>query len=185
MKEIYRSAVGGLIVLTGLTGCGSEASAPSSPPSPSHESPEQVEQSVQHSLARLRALQIVEVGDLVLDLPAEAQACYGVCPGWEERYQAERARQAARAERLASLAEAAAADSALAPREWSEAAVALQALAGLQIVEVSGLVEAKPANNPECYYQPCPADIDAADRLNASHVAQVFAVVDAANKTGL
>ena len=27
--------------------------------------------------------------------------------------------------------------------------------------------------------------IDAADRLNASHVAQVFAVVDAANKMGL
>ena len=185
MKEMYRSAVGGLIALTGLTGCGSEATGPSSPQSANYESPEQVEQAVQHSLARLRALQIVEVGDLVLDLPAEAQACYGVCPGWEQRYRAERARQAARAERLASLAEGAAADGSLAPREWSEAGVALQALAGLQIVQVSGLIEVKPASNPQCYYQPCPGDIDTADRLNANHVAQVFAVVDAAQKTSL
>jgi len=185
MNEIHRSAAGGLIALTVLVGCGSEASAPGGSQSPSYDSPEKVEQSIQQSLDRLRALQTVEVRDLVDDLPAEARACYGLCEGWEERYQAERARQAPRVARLATLAEAAAADTSLAPRSFAEADAALQALAELEVVEVSGLVEVKPANNPQFYNQPSPADIAAADRLNAAHVAQVFAVVDAAHETGL
>ena len=186
MKKIHRSAAGGLMALSAVAGCGSEASAPSGPQSPSYESPEKVELSIQQSLDRLRGLRTVEVGDLVVDLPAEARACYGlVCEGWQEKYQAERARQAPRVARLASLAEAAAADTSLAPRALSEADAALQALAGLQIVEVSGLVEVQPANNPQCYNQPCAEDVDAAERVNAAHVAQLFAVVAAAQKSGL
>jgi hypothetical protein len=186
MNEIHRSAAGGLIVaLTVLVGCGSEASAPGGSQAPSYDSPEKVEQSIQQSLARLRALQTVEVRDLVSDLPAEARACYGLCEGWKERYQAERARQAPRVARLATLAEAAADDTSLAPRSFSEADAALRALAGLEIVEVTGLIEVKPANNPLFYNQPSPEDTAAANRLNAAHVAQVFAVVDAAHETGL
>ena len=185
MSNIHRSAAGGLLALTALAGCGSEASGPSGPQSPSYESPEQVEQSVQQSLDRLRALQTVEVRDLVVDLPAEARACYGLCAGWEERYQAERARQAPRVARLAALAEAAAADTSLPPRAIGEADAALQALAGLQIVDVAGLVEVQPANNPQCYNLPCPEDIDNAERANAAHVAQVFALVAAAKKSGI
>jgi hypothetical protein len=186
MKKIQRSAAGSLMALTALVGCGGEASAPSGPQSPSHAAPEEVELSIQQSLDRLRELRTVEVGNLVVDLPAEARACYGlVCEGWEEKYQAERARQAPRVARLASLAEAAAADTSLAPHAFGEAEAALQALAGLQIVEVTGLVEVLPANNPQCYNLPCAEDIDAAERVNAAHVAQVFAVVASAQESGL
>lgn len=186
MNKISRNAAGSLLTLATLAGCGSEASAPSGPQLPSYESPERVDRSIQQSLDRLRGLQTVQVGNLVVDLPAEARACYGlVCEGWEEKYQAERARQAPRVARLASLAEAAAADASLTPHAFSEADAALRALAGLQIVEVTGLIQVQPANNPQCYNLPCTEDIHAADRANAAHVAQVFAIVAAAQDSGL
>jgi hypothetical protein len=183
MGTNYRRAAGGLIALSVGVGCGGQAA----PPAPERESPEKVEQTIQQSLARVQALHVVDVTQLVLDLPAEARDCYGgpPCPGFETQYQAERARQAPRVERLASLAEAAARNPYLVPRDPSEADAALQALAGLAVVQVSGLVQVQPKNNGECYNLPCPADIEAAKRENGAHVAAVFATVDAAKKIGL
>jgi hypothetical protein len=175
---------GGLIALSLGAGCGGAASGPPSTPP---ESPEKVEQSIQQSLDRIRALQVVDVSRLVLNLPAEATACYGLpCTEADRRlWEAERARQAPRVEKLASLAETAAHDSTLAPRDMSEKDAALKALAGLAVVEVYGLVETKPANNYQCYNTPCVSDVEAANRINGARVAQVFAIVDAAQKSGL
>jgi hypothetical protein len=146
-----------------------------------------VEQTIQQSLARLQALRVFDAIQLVVDLPVEAKDCYGgpPCQGFEAQYEAERARQAPRVERLASLAEAAVQNPYIVPRDPSEADAALQALAGLAVVQVSGLVQVQPKNNGECYNLPCPADIDAAKRENGAHVAAVFATVDAAKKIGL
>ncbi len=165
-------------------GCGSGASKPVTTQPPPVE---EVEQSIQQSLDRLGALHIVNVASLVLDLPGEASSCYGLqpCAGWEQPYHAERARQAPRLEHLASFAEAAVRDPNLAAHDKSEADAAIQALNGLAVVTVTTLVEVKPANNPQCYNLPCPADVEAADRINGAHVSQVFATVDLANKSGL
>jgi hypothetical protein len=185
MKTIRRRAAGGMIALTVGAGCAGQAQAPSGSEPSGYESPEKVEASIEQSLARINALQIVEIGRLVVDLPAEASSCYGPCPGWEPKIQAERARQAPRAEKLASIAERVAADSAPAPSEVPAAETARKALADLAIVEVGKLVEVKPANNPQCYNLPCASDVDAADRINRARVAQVLAVVDAAKRAGL
>ena len=183
MRKAYQQATGGLIGLALSAGCGGSSALPSgSEPATA----QQVEQSIQLSLDRLQTLHIVYVGRLVLDLPAEATACYGLpCPGSEGAYNAERARQAPRLERLAKLAEAAAGDPYLAPHDKSEASAALDALAALQVIQVTGLVETKPANNPQCYNLPCGSDIAAADRENASRVTQVFGIVSAAKAGGL
>ena len=61
----------------------------------------------------------------------------------------------------------------------------IEALNALAIVEVAGLVEARPANQPQCYNLPCPADVEAANRENSARVSQVFAIVDAAKQSGL
>jgi hypothetical protein len=183
MKHTYRHATGGLIALVGV-GCASGASThPAAEPVPV----EKVEQSIQQSFDRLNALHVVTSARLVLDLPAEATACYNLpCPGseWEAKYHAERARQAPRLERLVGLAENAALADYGAMRDMSEAAAAVQALNGLAVIEVAGLVEVQPVNNGNCYGA-CPADIAAADRVNRAHVTQVFAIVDAAQKSGL
>src|SRR5579859_3745003 len=174
---------GGLFALSLGAGCGSAATATP----PAQPNPENVEQSIQNSLDRIHTLQIVDVSRLVLNLPAEATACYGIpCTDSDrQKYQAERARQAPRVELLASLAEAAAHDSTIAPRDMSDKDAALKALADLAVVEVSGLVETRPANNPDCYNLPCGSDIELANKINGTRVAQVFAIVDAANKSGL
>jgi hypothetical protein len=183
MQKAYRQATSGLIGLAIGAGCGG-----SSPGTTATEpaSVEYVEQSIQQSLDRLEALSIVHVGRLVLDLPAEATSCYGLppCPGAEEPYRVERARQAPRVAHLASIAEAMR-DRYVVPHDKSEAGAALEALAALNVVQVTGLVEAKPANNPECYNLPCGSDIEAADRENAKRVGQVFAIVAAAKASGL
>jgi hypothetical protein len=185
MKNSYRYGTGGLIAIGMSVGCASGAAPPAEPqPVPV----EKVEQSIQQSFDRLNALEIVSAARLVLDLPAEATACYNLpCPGsvWEEKYHAERARQAPRLERLVGLAETAAHAEYTAMRDMSEADAAIQALNGLAVIEVAGLVEVKPANNPQCYNLPCGTDIAAADRVNSAHVTAVFATVDAAQKSGL
>src|SRR6516162_3413956 len=68
MKNTYRHATGGLIALVGV-GCSSGAAAPAATPVVPVE---KVEQSIQASLDRLNALQVVTSARLVLDLPAEA-----------------------------------------------------------------------------------------------------------------
>src|SRR6266511_3906327 len=183
MRNTYRHATGGLIALVGV-GCSSGAAAPTAPaPIPV----EKVEQSIQTSLDRLNALHVVTSARLVLDLPREATACYNLpCTDADwAKYHAERARQAPRLERLVSFAEAAAHAEYQNLRQMNEATAAINALNGLAVIEVAGLVEVQPPVTGNCYSLPCLADIEAVDRANRANVTQVFATVDAAQKSGL
>jgi len=183
MNKTFKHATGGLAIALGLNaGCSGE------PPKPAASDPAQIEASITQSLDRLRALELVDVTKLVINLPAEATACYGLpCPGssWEQPYRDERARQALRLEHLADIAVATAQNAYLAPRDPSEAAASVQALSALEVVAVAGLIEVKAANNPNCYNLPCPDDVKAADAENGLRVAKVFGIVDAAKRSGL
>ena len=92
--------VGGIALSLGI-GC---AGAPATPTP----TPAEVNAAIEADLARLSALDVVNAYQLVLKLPAEATACYGVpCPGseWQAAYDTERARQAARLDKLVAVAE--------------------------------------------------------------------------------
>ncbi len=145
----------------------------------------QVDEAIAHSLARIEALQVVDVGGLVLKLPAQALSCYGICPGWEKAYEAERARQMKRLTVLAEVAEQVDKAGNFAPRDTSEAAAAVGALANLQIVQVVGLIKAKPKSNPSCYNLPCQVDVEAAKAIDRKHLGEIFAIVEAAKDNGL
>src|SRR5258706_13289007 len=91
MKPSLKSLAEGLALAAGLTacGCGTSGTAPIGV-----SDPKAVQASIDASLDRLRTLQIVDVTTLVMNLPAEATACYGVpCPGpsGPQAYQARRA----------------------------------------------------------------------------------------------
>jgi hypothetical protein len=132
------------------------------------------------NLARLRDLDVLEIGGLLVDLPEEASACYGPCPGSEPAIQDAKEEAALRLAELADVAEAAAA----APSGYlctEQIDENLAALAGLEIVEVLGMIEVEPANNPQCYNLPCQADIDAANAENELRAAQLDSIARSAN----
>jgi hypothetical protein len=186
---------GGLALALGLgAGCGHAGVPAAGDPAGAREpvdgarAPAPADDSVEQSLDRLRALQIVEVRGLVLRLPGEATQCYNrPCPGtkWVKVYEDERARQGARLGRLVEVAERVARDAGLAPRPASEAAAAARAVADLAVVQVGGLVEAKPRNNPQCYNLPCASDRAEAERENGLRVARAFAIAGEAARSGL
>src|SRR5262245_31204127 len=126
MSTRFKQATGGLVLAIGLgAGCGADGPARVT-------DPKEVDAQIQQGLDRLRLLEIVDVSRLVLKLPGEATSCYGLpCPGsgWEAAYQQERARQAPRLTKLADIATQVSRDQYLAPRDPSEAAAAIQALA--------------------------------------------------------
>jgi hypothetical protein len=117
-------------------------------------------------LAHLRALQIVEVGQLVLDLPDAASACYGPCSDdlWAFIVTAEYRRQVPRLTALVRAAD----DAVLNPRAYpypmipTYASQDVDALNGLEIVDLGALLVAQPANNPRCYNTPCSEDVQSA-----------------------
>ena len=169
-----------------LTGCGSSADM-GSLEGPEHlanipESPASspVDLSAfKGDLERLAQLNIVQVGDLVLDYPEGAMNCYGPCPGFSDEIAEEDARQAARLHELLEIATEAATLS-LQVEECSVEVIDenLAALDGLDIVEVFGMVEEVPQNNPYCYNLPCAEDIERAEEINCqratalAHIAQ-------------
>jgi hypothetical protein len=177
------------------TGCGPSDPAPQKPsgsspaPAPAANDPvQQVDASIQQSLDRLSALQIFSVGGLVLNLPAAATACYSIpcsgdTQGWAE-YHAERARQAPRLAALAAQAEDCNSGHCYVsiPTSVDEAVSALDAL---QIVEVGGLIQAQPKNNPDCYNLPCPSDQAAAEAENNRRAAEAFTIATYAKIRGL
>ena len=184
MDDTLKKTTGGLMMALALGGCG-EASGlvPGTDPV---SDPTQIEAAITQDLDRLRALQIVDAGYLVMNLPVQATACYGLppCPGWEDRYRDERMRQAGRLGRLVDIA-ATTASTALVPRPESEAAAAVAALSALAVVEVRALVTMEPKSNPRCYNLPCASDRDAASQENGRRVAAAFAIAETARKSGL
>jgi hypothetical protein len=138
---------------------------------------------VDENLARLQALDVFTVGQLVVDLPAEAHSCYGPCPGSQPAIDAAKTRAATRLAELADTAEKVVSSAAVAvgPSTCETPAIDanLAALSALRIVGVSGLVVTQPANNPQCYNLPCPADKAAAQAANCARAGKLAAIVAA------
>src|SRR5436305_2619723 len=103
----------GLAIGLGFAGCGADGNPPAKL------SAAEVDASIEKSFDHLRALQVFSADGLVMNLPAEATACYGA-PCDKEKWQVpiddERARQAPRLAKLAELTDAAARDASLTPR---------------------------------------------------------------------
>lgn len=121
---------------------------------------------VDENLARLAGLQVVGVGQLLIDAPEGAMNCYGACPGFEDEIAEATQDSAVRLAELVQIAEeivATPADPAPQACEPSAVEANLEALAGLRIVHIDGLLEVEPANNPMCYNLPCQEDIEAAE----------------------
>jgi hypothetical protein len=182
MKTTLTHTAGGFALALGLGGCGTHAAPATASDSKA------VDESITQSFDRLRALQIIDVGQLVLNLPAEATSCYGVpCPNspWQQPYVDERARQAPRLATLADVFEQASRDVYLQPAPMSQADAAIQSLTALQVIAVGGIVQAQPANNPQCYNLPCQSDIDAAQTENERRVAKALEAAALGQRAGL
>jgi hypothetical protein len=133
-------------------------------------------ETVADTLDRLRALDVVAVGELIVARPSNAGNCYGPCP---EDIAAATEEAAKRLTRLVDVAESAVLE--VDPTACSPSAVAghLDVLSGLAIVEVEGLITSEPANNPSCYNLPCGADLAVAEALNCEREAKLAAISDA------
>jgi hypothetical protein len=145
--------------------------------------PEPVEDAlarVDLNLERLQALEVMTVGDLVLDVPDEAVSCYGTCPGWEEEVAAARQRSAERLEHMAAIAEEAVAtpsgDDACA-QEAIDANLAV--LRDLGIVEIGQLLVEQPVASPDCYNLPCPGEEERAREVTCERARKLDAIVAA------
>ena len=189
MRNSFKMTVSGITLSlgVGLAGCGTESiPAPVNPPEVA--SAQTVDASIEHSLARLRALQLVDANRLVSDLPGEAYACYGIpCPGskWVDAVKEERAQLAPKREKLVSIAENQMHNAYLYPRPMDQAPAAIEALASLHVVQVDRLIEVQPKQSGNCYGLVCPADKAAADQENGMRIARVIATVDEAKHSGL
>jgi len=134
---------------------------------------------VRSDLQKLAQLRIVDVGDLVLNYPEGALNCYGPCPGFEDEIAAEDARQAARLSELVEIATEIGTTVTIEDDSCSIEVIDenLAALDGLDIVQVFGLIEEVPQNNPYCYNLPCPSDIEAAAEITCQRAAALAQIV--------
>ena len=133
---------------------------------------------VAHELELLEQLNIVHVGELVRNYPEGAMNCYGPCPEFEHEIAEEDARQALRLQELVNIA-AEAASVTLNSEVCSVEVIDenLAALDGLDIVEVFGLVEEVPQNNPYCYNLPCAEDIERAEEINCQRATALATII--------
>lgn len=188
------------IALAGLAGCGAHVTEPAPTPSrgpsgtagvePTPSSPTEngaqpttVDQTqavaaIDENLARLRALDIFEVGDLIVEMPTEALNCYGPkpCAGSEPAVAAARS---AAAERLIAFTDNVVAAAATPYDSYACDAnidVNLDALRSLRVVEVVSFIQSEPANSSFCYNLPCQSDIDAANQANHTRAAKLESI---------
>lgn len=136
----------------------------------------------EESITRLRALEVLDVGEMTVQLPAEASNCYGPCPGSEPAIA--QARQHA-ADRLADFvvsAERAAAEP-VSPESPACASAAIDAnlatLQGLRVIEVRSLLVAEPTNHAVPYSRPTASDVAAAQRTTCERAQRLAAITDA------
>ncbi|MEZ4321908.1 MAG: hypothetical protein R3F61_30830 [Myxococcota bacterium] len=167
------------LVLATLAGCATKTPAGTpdpSGPAPVVETPESLAdghvtydewsantQAIADSMTRLAQLELLEVGQLIVDAPAGSQNCYGPCADdpVAQAWMQEHARQAARLEALVELAEQVAS----APAEpTADVTEAVQALDALAIVEVSG---PHYTSDGSCYVSVCPGDDEKRGRIEA------------------
>lgn len=115
------------------------------------------EATVQDSLRRLAALDVLTVGQLIVDAPSGSQNCYGPCED-DAVAQAWMQVHAVQAARLAALVDAAEAVADQGPAgDPSAVDDDVDALRERQIVEIDGMREG-PADRTVCYTDPCPDD---------------------------
>lgn len=170
-----------LIALGALAGCAvAPADATHQPEAPTVAADPAAMEHVDANLARLRALQVFEVGALVVDLPEEAFNCYGPCPGSEPAITAAKVKAATRLAALADVAEAVAEAPPANACALSTVDDNLAALQALRIVGVASLIEAQPAQNPQCYNLPCEEDIAAAKLINCARAGKLAGIAGAA-----
>lgn len=191
------------IALAGLTGCGANVGEPGptptrgpsgtatvdpapSPSTKNGESPVPQETAdpnaavaaIDENLARLRALDVFEVGDLIVQMPNEALNCYGPkpCAGSEPAVAAARV---AAAERLVTFTDGVSKAAASPSDDYACEAniqVNLDALRSLQVVDIGNIIVSQPLNTGFCYGNPCPADIDAANQANHARAAKLESI---------
>jgi hypothetical protein len=185
----FESLVRRLVLVLGLgaglapgIGCGGQPAAAVSPPAPSATTAE-LQAGVQDHLARLRDLQIIEVGQLLMEVPGEATACYNL-PCTPEMADRALRIQAPRLARLTDLAEQSA-QAASVTGDLGDAGVDLAALRGLAIVDLGGLVSVTPQKSASCYNLVCPDDAQRAAAENARRAHVLHDVATAAVARGL
>jgi hypothetical protein len=135
---------------------------------------------VDQNLARLRALQVFEVGGLLVDMPKEATNCYGPCPGSEKLIEEAKRDAALRLANLTAAAETAVKTPAEDACAQATIDANLAALAALSIVGVDGLVVVQPKNQQACYNLPCPEDIEQAKAATCENAGALAAIVASA-----
>jgi hypothetical protein len=136
---------------------------------------------VDDNLARINALEVVEVSGMIVQYPEGSMNCYGICPGFEDEVAEAECDAAEKVAAIAIVAEAADVE----PVENFDSEVVdadLARLAALEVVDVERFVEAIPENNPECYNMPCQEDIEAADLANRERQATLRAIVEGAEQ---
>lgn len=132
----------------------------------------------------LHALEVVQVGDVILDLPEEALCAYGwsPCPGFEEDVANALRAAGPRLETLTHFA-GLAVDEGLASQDINCAEDAIEVnldqLADLEIVTVGALLIAEPERN--CPYNlPCDEDIALAEQITCERAEALDRIVELA-----
>jgi hypothetical protein len=187
------------IAIAGLAGCGAHATEPAPTPSrgpsgtaevepapaptdngssPSQPDPSPAVVAIDENLARLRALDVFEVGELIVEMPTEALNCYGTkpCAGSEPAVAAARTNAA---ERLVAFTDNVVAAAATPYDSYACDAnidVNLDALRSLRVVEVGSFIRSEPVNSSFCYNLPCQSDIDAANAANHARAAKLESI---------
>jgi hypothetical protein len=168
----------------GLVGCGASPSTPpatplptepptataatATPADPATPKTSKQEQFEADNLARLRALQVFTVGQLIQGQPAETFSCYGPCSRLGKLVVA--AENAVTMPAPAGACEKGAIDANLA------------ALEALQILHVEGLIVEKPKNSTSCYNNPCPGDVAAARDVTCTRAGKLANIAAAVKR---
>jgi hypothetical protein len=142
----------------------------------------EVRAAVWEAFFALQDLEIVAVGDVILDLPDEAICAYGwsACPGFEEEVDNALRKVAPRITGLVHFAQFAA-DEEAAPQgdTCSDSIIEanLDALADLEIIQVNALLVETPERN--CPYNlPCEEDVAIAEQITCDRAAALGRIVE-------
>lgn len=162
------------LALAGLAACtpkDSEVIGPLPPGEPSSVSDDRIDanehlaaqEQSREALDRLDALELLVVGELVVNAPEGAANCYGPCydeADWQPWLQ-EHARQV---ERLASFVEIAE-DVVAAPAQENSGYDASQAIEALNALQIVAIESVDWENDGSCYVSMCPEDFVRRDQL--------------------
>jgi hypothetical protein len=141
----------------------------------------EVRSAILERLMTLQRLDVIEVGDVILDLPDEAICAYGwsPCVGFEDEVDDALRQAGPRLDALAHHAQVAADEDAAPRADTCNDAVVdanLDALADLEIVLIGDLLVQEPERNCP-YYLPCEEDIIAAELITCARAETLDRIV--------